>query len=193
MKDKKKIDEKQGSKGSLKKLVAISCVIIICMALFYLVIYDKPDDITTNGFDMGMHFPRDEGSHEQMVEIWTFSGFIRTTRGHSFGYQVSYYNTGIRSVTFIDEDNATGQKYYTTRDYADDSRHPDLNIIASNESLDLTYKNGLIKDVWQTVGSSRYDLDSVMYDNSQELVRFNMTLQSQKPHILLGDENGISV
>ncbi len=190
MKSKNTNDVKSTKKKSFKKWGSVFCAIIIITILFYSFVYEKDDEPPPIGINLAMSFPEDEGAHEQMLEIWTFSGFFKTAGGHSFGYQVSYFNSGIRTVAFTDENNLTGKKYYSSRNYPDDVRQPSLNIEASNESLDISYKNGLITDAWQAVDSDEYNLNSIMFEGSQELVRLNVTLQSSKDPVLLGDENG---
>ena len=115
MKSKKTNDIKPTKKKSLIKFVSVLCAIIIITILFYSFIYEKEDISPPNGINLAMSFPKDEGAHEQMLEIWTFSGFFKTAGGHSFGYQVSYFNSGIRMVAFTDENNLTGKKYYSSR------------------------------------------------------------------------------
>ncbi len=190
MKNKKKNDLKSKHRKPLKKIGAVFCVFIIFTILFYFFIYEKPNIPPNGNYDLTLKFPRDEGAHEQMSEVWTFSGFLESTSGHSFGYQVSYFNSGIREVAFTDQNNATGKKYYSSRNFPDDVRDPSLNIEVSNESLELAYQNGLVKDVWQAVNSDEYNLDSIMFYGSQELVKLNITLNDKKAPVPLGDENG---
>ncbi len=177
------------SRKSLIKLGAVFSVIIISTILFYLLIYigDTPPIVI---YDPSMEFPRDEGSHEQMKELWTFSGFLQTSNGDSFGYHVTYSSTGIRLATFIDVNNVTGKQYNVNKNYADDVQTPSRNIIAGNKSLNITYTKDSMVDRWKSVGINKYKLDSTVMGGGGELVHFNIDMISDKDPVPIGDENG---
>ena len=190
-----KDDLKKDNSKSHYKIIALVTVLILVSVVFYYYLIEPPANNDIIVINRDIVFPRDGGTHDELMETWTFGGLLENQNGKRFGYQVRYWNTGRRDVTLTDEHNLTGSPFYYARNEATEETNPSLNLQVSNQSLDLTYSNGNVNDRWLESESEpfNYSLESSLNIPSDDFLKLDLELSANKKPLLYGDEGKVSL
>jgi predicted secreted hydrolase len=168
--------------------IIATSLILLAVGGWYFISDDTPDNVTF--IDRSVHFPKDEGHHNEVLETWTL--YLNLNYGSSvLGVSVEYgaqYMTEdadhafYKSIRITDTGNLTGTAFQYRMVYG--------SINCSQDGLDLMYRYG---DQWDRIYRSddqayvyRYKMD---YDDATgKVLAMNCTLSAFKNPVLWGAE-----
>jgi predicted secreted hydrolase len=170
--------------------IAVVAAVLILAAVAFVVTMpagNRGPDIP-GGVDRTITFPRDEGRHDDPVEVWAAYLLVKGSGGQAFGLTVQYgvgedKTIANRLLSLTDEDGFSGRVFRWNQS---------LNVAftASRDRLNLSFGEGGWADTWEATAQSpaTYSIHLVSSEvGSEDRIVLDAVLTSLKAPVLLGD------
>ncbi len=143
-------------------------------------------------------FPRDHGSHEHFqTEWWYFTGHLRSSNGHRFGYELTFFRRGIDSPHVWNNPSEWAIRHLYFAHFALTDEKADQFLVAEKMSRAGIGKAGArsnVMDVW----IDQWHVNALSPDHRQfhlqakdEAFSIDLIVESQKTPVIHG-EHGVS-
>ena len=138
-------------------------------------------------------FPRDHGPHENFrIEWWYYTGNLETETGRRFGYQLTFFRTGLQRDP-VNPSRWTVRDLYTAHFAISDVANQRFLRFERTHRGSLDWAGARQGRIWNGNWSLQFDADSAEHQLHalQDDHAIELTLRPEKPLILHG-ENGLS-
>jgi len=140
------------------------------------------------------NFPRDHGAHpDYRTEWWYFTGNLRTSQNHRYGYQLTFFRQGIQPSPRNRESAWTVRDVYPAHFAVTDIGQRQFRFAEqiSRAGPGLAGSETGRMKVWCLQWSARMEQEKIFLQAGHEGMQLNLALTARKPLVLHG-QHGLS-